>query len=164
MQNNLTASRVRELLLYEPETGVFRWRVARPGIRAGQVAGGLDHGYWVIGIDRKVIYAHRLAFLYMTGAWPIHTVDHRDGERSNNRWTNLRDVPHAVNIENVRRARTGRTLPLGVTRRHNCPSRPYMARVQVKGSHRFLGGYATPEEAAEVYLRARRALLAGNTL
>ena len=68
---------VKELLHYNPDTGVFRWRVARRQMRPGDVAGLLfAGGYRNIKIDRRFYKEHRLAWLYMTGEWPVAGIDH----------------------------------------------------------------------------------------
>lgn len=105
--------------------------------------------------------AHRLAFLSMTGEWPTGEVDHMDGDRLNNRFGNLRDVSHAVNLQNRRNA-TSRSESgiLGVQKNWN----KWYAVITTNGQSKNLGGYATPEEASAVYLQAKRRLHEGNTL
>lgn len=100
---NLTAQRLRELLNYDPETGHFKWRVTRVGCGAGKIAGCVDKGtgYIVIKIDRQLHRAHRLAFLWMVGNWPADTIDHRNLQRSDNRWVNLREATMKQNQENL---------------------------------------------------------------
>lgn len=90
----LTAGRLKELLTYDPETGVFIWRGWRSGSAvAGSVAGSLhSDGYVCIKIGRCLYRAHRLAFLYMTGSRPIGQVDHINMNRADNRWCNLRET------------------------------------------------------------------------
>ncbi len=101
----LTQERLRALLHYDPETGAFTWRVVwgsgvarrQPGDRAGFANGD---GQIRIGIDGKQHCAHRLAWLYMTGEWPKGLVDHKDLDRSNNRWSNLRAATKSQNTAN----------------------------------------------------------------
>lgn len=96
----MTQERLRELLHYAPETGVWTWLVTRK-VRAGSVAGTPGgRGYIQIRIDYKRYLAHRLAFLYTIGRWPLHQVDHRDRDRSNNCWDNLREATHQQNCWN----------------------------------------------------------------
>jgi hypothetical protein len=103
MRVELTAARLRELLHYDPETGVWTRRVPMTVKRKGVVAGYLaDTGYILIGVDRRQYAGHRLAFLYMTGKWPATGmfVDHINGVRSDMRWCNLRAVSPAANGQN----------------------------------------------------------------
>lgn len=98
----LNAQRLRELLDYDPLTGLFRWRVARPGRGAKDWFAGTQHGsgYLVICVDRVNYRAHRLAWLHATGEWPTQTIDHRNRQRADNRLDNLRDVSQQANNEN----------------------------------------------------------------
>jgi hypothetical protein len=101
----LTQERLKELLHYDPETGVFTWLKLNPHatkIKAGDIAGCIDKtkGYVRIKVDGGRYTAHRLAFLYMTGSWPADQVDHIDHIRSNNAWCNLREANPAENGKN----------------------------------------------------------------
>lgn len=99
----LTQERLKELLGYDPETGVFTWKVdtVKHKIK-GNLAGCLnkDTGYIQISIGNKSFLAHRLAFLYMEGYLPENGVDHIDRDRSNNKWNNLREVSQSCNMRN----------------------------------------------------------------
>lgn len=151
----LTPDRLRELLVYTPETGVFTNRTPRKKIRVGDVAGAIDksNGYAKITIDRSHYYAHRLAFLYMTGAWPVNHVDHINGERADNRWANLRDVSRTVNQQNMRRAsKTSRSGLLGAFKKRD----RWESRIRVQGTVRHLGVFGSPEEAHAAYITAKR--------
>jgi hypothetical protein len=77
---SLTAERPREALSYDPDTGVWTWLLpAGRRVRAGSRTGRIDgHGRWRIGLDGRYYTGSRLAFLYMTGKWPLHLVDHID--------------------------------------------------------------------------------------
>lgn len=100
----VTVDRLREVLNYDPDTGVFRWRVSTgDAIRPGQIAGGFnDGGYVKIGIDKRRYLAHRLAWLFVYSAWPKGQIDHFNGCPADNRIANLRDVTCKQNLENVR--------------------------------------------------------------
>lgn len=99
----LNAARLRELLEYNPETGIFIWKVTRGGPAvAGSVAGGTDSkGYRQIKIDMRLHLAHRLAWLYVHGIFPEGHLDHIDRNPKNNAISNLRECTHAENHQNV---------------------------------------------------------------
>lgn len=101
----LTRARLGELFSYDPDTGIFaRLADVRGGGRAGDVAGNDDGaGYLRIGIDGREYRCHVLAWLYMTGAMPLHLVDHKNQNRSDNRWRNLRAATKQQNLCNVKR-------------------------------------------------------------
>lgn len=165
---DITVDRVRDLLHYDKETGIFTWRVdvGRWGrTKAGTVTGSPDaHGHLRIQVDGVLLYAHRIAWLYMTGSWPTGDVDHKDGCPSNNAWSNLRDVLHQTNTENRRRATKDKKsgLPIGVSidRRDGA----IRADITVNGRAISLGRHPTPEAAHAAYLDAKRKLHAGCTI
>src|SRR4029450_2313606 len=98
----LTAERLRELLDYDPETGDFTWKVNRRCVRSGSVAGNVNcvDGYCYIGVDARRYHAHRLAWLYIKGAWPNDQIDHINGNKADNRFANLRQATHSQNQAN----------------------------------------------------------------
>lgn len=167
-KTDLTAQRLRELLDYNPETGVFTWRVdvGRWGrIKAGTATGSPDaFGHLRIQVDGTLYYSHRLAWLYMTGTWPENEVDHRDTVPHNNKWINLRDKTHRVNTENRRRPTHGKKsgMPIGVSvdKRDGA----IRADITVDGRAISLGRHPTPEIAHAAYLKAKRRMHEGNTL
>ena len=160
----LTHARLLELLHYDPLTGHFTWRVKRSqNVLAGDRGGHLHvKGYVRIGVAGGSYWAHRLAWLYMTGEWPVGQVDHIDGNRTNNAFANLRDVPQTINMQNQRVGRADSTHPLlGV-------GKPrwggFRARIKVNGREQWLGTFSTPEAAHEAYVAAKRQFHPGCTL
>lgn len=161
MSDDEIALRLAELLAYDPETGAITWRVARPrGRGIGDAAGSLDKstGYRQvtlrIGGRTRRFLAHRLAFLLSAGAWPAFSVDHINGNRADNRWSNLRDVPHTVNTQNIHRARRHSQTGLqGVN--YNPRANRYVSRITANGRKVVLGYFLTAQEAHEVYRKAK---------
>jgi hypothetical protein len=164
---DLTAERLRELLAYEPGTGLFTWRVDRclnRIVKAGMVAGSTHttYGYVYIGVDGRNYRAHRLAWLYVHGAWPEHEIDHINGLPADNRIVNLRDVTSSANKQNLRRAKSSNKSSglLGVQKKRN----RWYAHITVRGRQRHIGVFDTPELAHAAYLFAKRQSHEGNTL
>lgn len=154
----LTAERLRELLVYSKVTGVFRWRATRRGQRPriGDEAGSVgDSGYRVIGIDGIAYGAHRLAWLYVTGEWPTHQVDHRNRRRDDNRWKNLRKATSAEQRQNQSVGSNNKTGFLGV-RLHRCGK--YEANIKVGKKALYLGLFGTATEASDAYIAAKKKL------
>lgn len=161
---DLTAQRLRELLQYDPETGVFTRLISRQGYRAqaGDVAGcKTAEGYIRISVDQRIYPAHRLAWLFMHGVLPTGDIDHIDGDKANNRIENLRDVSTSVNMQNQRRAQPRNASGyLGVTRHGN----RFEASIKLNGVNRYIGSYATPEEAHASYMAEKRRIHPGCTI
>lgn len=158
--NALTQEYLRAVLHYNPETGIFTWRQGRRGARRGRPAGcKLTEGYIQITIDGEKLSAHRLAFLYVDGALPVGEVDHINGMRTDNRFSNLRIADRSLNMQN-KRAGWGSLGMLGV-----CKSRDkFRAAIFYSGSTKHIGTFATPEEAHAAYIEAKRRLHKGCTI
>lgn len=158
----LTAARLRELLHYDPETGFFTSKRGAGRVPTGARSGGLkSQGYRYIEIDGVKHKEHRLAWLYVTGEWPEHTIDHINGVRDDNRFMNLRDVSRSINKQNTRSSYACNPSGfLGVSRHQHL----WQASIQINRKQKYLGRFKTPEEAHEAYLSAKRLLHEGNTL
>lgn len=145
----LAAAFVRSVFDYNPNTGDLIWRKARPHVKAGSVAGGLNKGYVQIGLCDELFRAHRLVWLYHYGKWPTQEIDHINGIKSDNRIENLRDVSHHVNtIHRKSYAKSGR---LGVT----FDGGRWRARITDSyGATHSLGYFDTREEASDAYKTA----------
>lgn len=161
----LTHERLLEMLHYDPVTGMFTRRVTVGSFKVGEVAGSLDRqrGYIRLTIDGTSYHAHRIAWFYVHGKWPLHDVDHRDTIKHHNWIDNLRDVSDRVNQENIRRARPdNRSGLLGVCLRPG-NLRP-TASIQVCGKRMHLGVFDTPDLAHAAYVAAKRELHEGCTI
>lgn len=150
MRAAISAEKLRELLEYDPVSGLFtRKKFASSNALAGAAAGGItSEGYVLIHVAGTRAFAHRLAFLYQTGAWPSGVVDHIDGIRANNAWSNLRDLSPALNQRNrVKVSKNSKSGVLGV----------YMLRGKFMASLKLtFGPFDTAEEASAAYRAAKR--------
>ncbi len=164
----LDAVLLRELLDYDPATGLFTWRVRDrrhfrssnqwknwnsryPGTAAGRIS---PRGYRHIAVFDKLYRACRLAWLYHHGAWPIGQIDHANGDRADDSIINLRDVTPSGNARNLCREGWSGSGRVGVTPyRRKSGDQCWVARIRVNGSLKHLGYFGTIEEAAA----ARRA-------
>jgi hypothetical protein len=142
----LTPEHLRRILLYDPHTGLWKWK------EGGRIRdwfagyrGGSGGKYLSIRVGGSVHYAHRLAFLYMTGKWPEQEVDHIDGDPTNTRWNNLRQATHLQNMQNTKMRNDNRSGVRGV-----CYSmREGKWKVQVASRH--VGYFTDKEEAISAY-------------
>jgi hypothetical protein len=148
---------VSALLDYNADTGVFRWKVRRPNAEAGSIAGSArPDGYWKVSVGGKSYLAHRLAWLFITGEPPTGVIDHANGDKLDNRASNLRDVSQETNMHNQRGVHKSNTSGYrGVS--WNKSTLKWTAFISVKGKSKYLGQFPTPELAHEAYVTAKRA-------
>jgi hypothetical protein len=146
----LTQARLKQILSYQPESGIFRWKqkVARR-VRVGDRAGNSHHsGYVFISIGGRLYAAHRLAWFYVYGEWPKGDVDHKNTIRSHNWIDNLRLATRSQNVANGR-LRAINTVGLkGVSRNQT----KWMARIRKDDQLIFIGNFDSPEEAHAAYV------------
>lgn len=158
----LTAARLRSLLKYSKATGLFTWLVEKAHRNSiGDVAGCFSCGYRIIGIDNRRYLASRLAWLYVTGKWPKDLIDHKNGHRNDDRFSNLREATRTTNAHNLKAAHRDNVLGfLGVTNN----GKRFAAQITVKGKNIYLGQHDSPELAHATYLSAKRRLHEGCTI
>lgn len=145
--SGLTQARLKELLHYDAPSGVFRWRVeSHVARRPWDVAGRKNEkGYTIIDIESRQFRAHRLAWLYVHGRWPSDQLDHRNGDRSDNRLVNLRDATNKENHENFALSRGNTSGYRGVSWDKN--RQKFTAKVVHHGKTINVGRFDTAEEA-----------------
>ena len=159
----LTQLRLREVLSYDRATGVFTWKVTSSNrAQAGSVAGSKAKWRYVeIRIDGELYLAHRLAWFYVRGRWPRADIDHRDTNKANNAFDNLRNASTTMNNQNIRKATVrSSTGLLGVVPN----GLGFSAQISVGNKSKCLGTYDTPEKAHARYLEEKRRVHRGNTL
>lgn len=148
----LTAARLREVLAYDPASGVFMWlkQLAGRG-RVGTIAGAvtMPNGYRVVTIDKKQFRAARLAWFFTHNEWPPEMVDHINGDRADDRIANLRRATRAQNLANAK-DKAGSSRLKGVS--WDKARKLWRAQIQVDCRNRFIGRYATEEAAHAAYM------------
>lgn len=158
-----TQAQIKELFHYDPETGVFLWKVAlskkvKPLSAAGCLNGA---GYVQIGFYKQLQLAHRLAWIYMIGKWPNHEVDHIDGVRTNNSWSNLREATPKQNRENLPLSKKNTSGFRGVT--WHKKAKKWCAQVTHNYKGFYIGLFDTAEEAAKAAAHKRAELFTHDT-
>lgn len=150
----LTAEKLRTLLVYENDTGDFRWIKAVPKRPAGSIAGtDKGNGYRCISIGGKLYLSHRLAWLYVYGAWPSNNIDHINGDPGDNRISNLRECNQVQNSGNWKKAhKRNKSGYRGVYRISHTGK--WCATIQIGGRSKYLGCFASPEQASIAYRQA----------
>jgi hypothetical protein len=158
----LTATELRDLLDYRPETGEFIWRArAARSYRDGQwnhryagtTAGSAsDRGYIIISIRRVHYRAHRLAWLFTYEEWPTEGIDHIDGDPANNQITNLRRATQLQNIANARLSSKNTSGFKGVFWHRQ--SGKWRAGIKEGGRFKSLGLFDDPAIAHNAYMAA----------
>lgn len=150
MINFLTQQVLKQLLNYDPETGEFTWKQNRYekfiGTRAGYE---VPRGYRKIGVNGKQYFEHRLAFLYMTGKFPDNVVDHKNHEKGDNRWCNLREATNHENNRHRTSQKNSTSQYLGVC--WDKRKKKWKANIRIEGKKKHLGTFQEEADAAQVY-------------
>jgi hypothetical protein len=143
--NEISISALKELLEYDQLTGIFKWRNSRSGVSKGVAGTVQGSGYIQIRVLGKRFYAHRLAYAYVTGTWPKNLIDHKNTNRIDNSFDNLREAANSLNAHNSK-------LTCGVARNKNGS---YRACLVSDGVHIRFGAFDSLEYAMRVYQHLR---------
>jgi hypothetical protein len=156
ISTKITCEELHKVLDYCKESGIFTWKEYRAGnAKIGQIAGALSpSGYWDIKVGGSSYRAHRLAWLYITGTWPTHIIDHIDRDKLNNKFSNLRDVTPSINTLNsdIRNDNTSGckgVYPSGIN---------WIAQINVNSMTHYLGTFKTYEEAVHARISQEKKL------
>lgn len=157
MKTTLDHETLLSLVEYSKDTGVFVLKDSARKTRRKGVFGTSHDGYSRARILGNDYYMHRLAWFYVTGAWPVFVIDHIDGNRSNNKFSNLREATVLQNNQNTRSARKdSKTGVMGVTYIEGRGECCWRARIRKNGKRICIGHYASLEKAHEEYQKAKR--------
>lgn len=151
----ITQQRLKQRLSYSPIVGVFEWRVTGHKIRPGMLAGCVnpDNGYIKITVDGKSYPAHVLAWLYMKGEWPDMDIDHKDGDKTNNAFGNLRLATKPQNGWNRKISSKNTSGVKGVS--YRAGKKPWIARLDANGEVVWVGSFETKEQAEAAIVEKR---------
>lgn len=158
--SKLTAKRLKEVLSYDPETGVFCWITSTGRCSKGKLAGWKNsRGYINIKVDGRQYKAHRLAWLYINGEFPSEELDHKNLNKSDNRFSNLRLANRSQNSANRPAFKHTRSGYKGAQYFPRNKKKPWRSMITTgNGKRKFLGSFETPEDAASAYLTEARRL------
>lgn len=148
-------SRLKDLLHYDPDTGIFTWRQYRGHLaRVGDVAGRPDgEGHIQVSVDGRRYHAHRLAWLYVYGTFPKVCIDHINRVRDDNRICNLREATYGENAQNRRPSKSNKSGKSDVMW-SNYHGR-WRARITINRKRIHLGYFDSFEEAAAARTEAK---------
>lgn len=151
--SDLTQDHLKDRLRYDPSTGTFIWR-ERPNDKrwnvryADRTAGTKDtKGYIQIKVDSHRYLAHRLAWLYMTGAWPDNDIDHINGQCGDNRWCNIREATRTENMRNQTKVRKNTSSVTGVS--WNRQRGKWESYIRVDRNKKHLGLFTVKQDAID---------------
>lgn len=172
---SITTERIRDIAHYEAGTGTFRWlHDKKAGFKksvllhsAGDEMGcQRKDGRWVIRVDGKLYLRYRLAWLWVYGFWPTGEVDHINGDKTDDRFSNLRDVSKKTNRQNIRETRNGKSSSqlLGVYLDKRKKHKKWRSSINIGGRCVSLGYFFTETEAHQAYLDAKRKTHVGCTI
>ena len=144
----LNQAKLKELLHYDPNSGVFTWLEKRGNVNIGDIAGSISgRGYWYIQINYETHQAHRLAWLYHNGAWPSDQIDHINRNRTDNRIENLRCVSCKENNRNKSKNKRNSS---GINGVHWWAYRGrWRATIKHNGKAKYIGCFVDINDAAE---------------
>ena len=150
--NTIPVSMLRQIFNCDPVIGVVYWKIARKNVMAGDIAGHLckSTGYEKITFNRRGFKSHRVIWALVHGEWPELEVDHINGDRSDNKISNLRLASHVENIRNMKTRKNKKCVLKGVTPYKNQTNK-FVAQIRIDGKQQKLGVFSTEQEAHNAY-------------
>lgn len=160
----MTQNELKQLLHYEPSTGIFTWLQSKGKVKAGTIVGSKQkYGHLAVKINGKNYYLHRLAWLYVYGKFPDYMIDHINGIANDNKIDNLRDVSNKVNQHNQKNAHINSNSGL-LGASWNTKNKAWKAQIKHNGQVIYIGLYKTAELAHNAYINVKKELHIGCTI
>ncbi len=153
----LTQKELQSILNYNKDTGLFTWKIAKGNkVKIGNEAGckTANHGYKVIRLNDKLYLSHRLIWLYMTGEFPKHHIDHINHDRQDNKWNNIREVTQQENNKNMTKRSTNTSGTTGVW--FHKQNNNWCAEIKAYGKKITLGSFKEINKAIEARKHAEQ--------
>lgn len=142
-------------LSYDASSGILTWKVFRSKVKPGDIAGTRTKaGYEVFTLQERVYKCHRIAWLFITGKYPLNEIDHINGVKFDNRASNLREVTRSQNQHNRKRHRDGNFVGVYLDKEYGgwiaSAPRNFLKRKAKK--HKYLGYFKSKEEARQAVI------------
>src|SRR6266498_5665389 len=150
----LTQSELLRIIEYDINTGIFYWKIKNGHAQPGKIAGTQKDGYWKIRIAGFAYYAHRLAWLYVYGDWPVDQIDHINRDKLDNKIRNLRPCSRSQNKANSSVSKNNICRIKGV--RWARANRKWSAQIRNGGKTYNLGYFDDKNSAARAYIKAAK--------
>jgi hypothetical protein len=150
--SNLTHEELKNIIDYDSEIGVVTWKIINKiGLKAGDVAGIARHrdGYFTIGVQGKRYLTHRVIWFWMTGEWPKSEIDHINGDKTDNRWSNLRAATRSQNMRNRGPHNDNKSGLKGV--HFSKKGNKWIAQIYANNQRKQLGRFDCPAAASLAY-------------
>lgn len=154
----LTIERLKQVLYYDPESGIWTRLSCSSERWIGRHAGNENqvNGYRQIRIDGKLYRSNRLAWFYMTGKWPVYIVDHANRNRSDDRWINLRLATRSENGINTNISKNNKSGHTGVSWKKSCNK--WVVQIGINRKAKHIGLYDSLDEAILAYQKTAKDL------
>ena len=149
---------LKEIVHYDPETGIMKWaKLLNARAPIGKECGRtMTRGYRAFIVRRKTIYTHRAAWAYVNGSWPKNTIDHINGNKSDNRISNLREATSGENNRNSKTPKSNTSGVKGVS--WNSKHQRWRARVGINKKDIHVGEFLTIQQAENAIIEMRKTL------